>query len=65
MPNRNDFRIGTKVEDRQGSRAVVEREPWDGFGGVFVEVRWYQSLSPDTVEGATSVERIDNLTIVW
>jgi hypothetical protein len=64
MPDRRAFSVGTIVEDRQGSRAVVEREPWDGFGGVFVQVRWFESLSVDTVEGATSTERIDNLTIV-
>lgn len=64
MVQRNDFNLGTLVEDRNGTRGVVTREPWDGFAGVMVEIRWYQSLSMDTVEGSTSVERIDNLSIV-
>lgn len=64
MPDRSEFVLGTVVEDRQGSRGYVLREPWDGFAGVFVDIRWTQSLSVDTVEGATSTERIDNLTIV-
>jgi len=64
MPDRSSFTVDTKVEDRQGTRGYVVRPPWDGFGGVLVEIRWYQSLSADTVEGGTTIERIDNLTIV-
>lgn len=64
MSDRSAFTVGTIVEDRQGTRGAVIRPPWDAFAGVVVEVRWHQSLSPDTVEGTTSTERIDNLTIV-
>lgn len=64
MANRSDFPKGTHVEDRHGNRGYTTDPAFDAFQGVVVRVRWTEVLSSNTVEGSTSLERIDSLTVV-
>jgi hypothetical protein len=62
--DRNQFPKGTYVEDRDGNRGYTLDPAFDAFQGVVVHVRWTEVLTANTVEGSTSIERIDNLTVV-
>lgn len=64
MSGISDFPKGTLVEDRQGNRGYTVDPAFDAFPGIVVRVRWTEVLSSNTVEGSTSLERIDTLTVV-